>query len=134
MNKERITVKVPAKDGGVVEFKLRASDIIDATRVMEESVFNPMVLLGVKDSVKYTVKVVERISVPLLGRVLELRGVKARTELVNLTDEYIITNEKEETVRVHRDLYCKLVRELLSIAPGQWYTKAWVAVKTVAPS
>lgn len=134
MSKERITVKVPAKDGGVVEFKLRAADILDATRVMDEALFNPLVLIGAKDSVKYTVKVVDRISVPLLGRILELRGAKARVELVDETNEYVLTNEQDEQFRLHSTLYGKLVRELLSISPGQWHAKAWAAVKALMPS
>lgn len=134
MSKERITIKVPANGGGQVEFKLRASDIADATRVIDESLFNPMVLLGVKDSVKYAIEVVKRISVPLLGRVLELRGQKARVELVDETNEYVLTNEHNEQLRLNSTLYGQLVRELLTISAGNNGEKAWAAAKALTAS
>lgn len=132
--KERITVKVPAKGGGFVEFKLRAADVVDATQVMDEALFNPLALMGVKESIKYAIQVIDRIKVPLLGRILELRGVRARVELVDETNEYVFTNERDEQLRLNVALYGQLVRELLSIAPGQWHAKAWVAVKALTAS
>ena len=132
--KERITVKVPIKGGAVVEFKLRAADIADAVRVMDEATFNPLVLIGAKDSVKYAVKVVERIPVPILGRILELRGLRARIELVERNNEYVFTNEREEQLRLHSTLYGKLVCELLTISSNNNGEKAWSTLKALTPS
>ena len=137
MNKEKFKVVVPGHGNDTVTFTLKSADVDVALRLMDESLYNPLALIGAKENIRRTVKIVDLISVPLLCRVLQLRGVETRVELVDETNEYIVTRgtaSETESVRFHSLMYSKIVRELLTIAAGKNGDKAWTAIKTLTSS